>query len=49
MSPNLQETTDLVTLTAKILNEKFHFLCSVTWKSRNFSSLKLRPPGVEQS
>ena len=26
-----QETTDLVTFTAKMLNEKLHFLCSVIY------------------
>ena len=29
MWPNPQETADLVTFTEEILNEKFHFLCSV--------------------
>ena len=33
MWPNPQETTDLVTFTAKILNGTLHILCSV--KSRN--------------
>ena len=28
MWPNPQETTDLVTITEEILNEKLHFLCS---------------------
>ena len=28
MSPNLQETADLVTFTEEILNGKLHFLCS---------------------
>ena len=28
MSPNQQETADLVTFTEEILNEKLHFLCS---------------------
>ena len=30
MSPNPQETEDLVTFTEEILNEKLYFLCSVT-------------------
>ena len=30
MWPNPQETADLVTFTEEILNEKLHFLCSVT-------------------
>ena len=29
MSPNPQETADLVTFTEEILNGKLHFLCSV--------------------
>ena len=29
MSPNLQETADLVIFTKEILNGKLHFLCSV--------------------
>ena len=29
MRPNPQKTTDLVTFTEEILNEKLHFLCSV--------------------
>ena len=30
MWPNPQETTDLVTFTEEILNEKLHFLCNVS-------------------
>ena len=30
MSPNPQETTDFVTFTEEIFNERLHFLCSVT-------------------
>ena len=30
MSPNSQETVDLVTITEEILNGKLHFLCSDT-------------------
>ena len=30
MSPNLQETVDLVTFTEEIVNGKFHFLCGVS-------------------
>ena len=32
MWPNLQETTDLVTFTEEILNGKFNFLCSLSYK-----------------
>ena len=31
MSPNPQETEDLVTFTEEILNGKLYFLCSVTY------------------
>ena len=35
MWPNPQETADLVTFTEEILNGKRHFLCSVSFETRN--------------
>ena len=42
MSPNSQETVDLVTITEEILNGKLHFLCSDN-KSSQVKFLNLFP------
>ena len=35
MEPNPQETADLVTFAEEILDEKFHFVCSISFGQRN--------------
>ena len=40
MWPNPQETADLVTLTAEILNGKLHFLCSVRFVPDRYHAKK---------
>ena len=34
MRPNPQETADLVTFAEEILDEKFHFVCSISFGQR---------------
>ena len=36
MWPNLQFSADLVTFTEEILNEKLHFLCSVSLRKGKY-------------
>ena len=38
MRPNLQFPVDLVTFTEEILNEKLHFLCSVTYETEQIEA-----------
>ena len=35
MGSNPQETEDLVTFAEEILDEKFHFVCSISFAQRN--------------